>query len=290
MHPPRSLAVRDGLSAPDWRSASTAATPATEKKYDPFPSYHGERRPHRSFSALTPNMIDYRATYPLLNVVHSLSIMEQPFKDVVVGPAPDPAKFDADFKTTFRDAVRAGGDVYDEAWYIAGYSFAKEFRELLAAHPLFKDFVQHSKSNSLQAKLQCRKGKGPYLLYGIEDNPKEPSDCWAVCALKLELLGGGRVRVHRFDQVGAWMSGAARCSPAVRKVRNDDLRGRDAYKAHKEGKTRRAVPYSTYERVSSKSSTGNPDLDAVMKLANVVRDKDTCQYHKADTLGKPIGF
>lgn len=47
MHP-RPL-HRDGLSAPDWRSAappaaSPAATPATEKKCDPFSSYYGESR------------------------------------------------------------------------------------------------------------------------------------------------------------------------------------------------------------------------------------------------------
>ena len=247
MHP-RSL-YRDGLSAPDWRSAappaaSPAATPATEKKFDPFPSYHNEPRPLRSFRALTPDMINYRATYPLLNAVHALSIMQQPLQDAVLGPAPDPAKFDADFKTTFRNSEKPGGDAFNEQWYIAGFSCVAEFNKMLAAHPLFKDFMHHSRSNSLQTKLQVREGKGLYLVYGIEDNPQQPTDCWAVCAFKVELLEGGRVRIHRFDQIGAWMSGAERCAPAVKQARNDDLRGRDAYKAHKAAKTHRFVPYA----------------------------------------------
>lgn len=242
MHHPRSLG-REKLSAPDWRcapsadlaAASPAATPVTEKKYDPFPSYHNEPRPQHSFHALTPDMINHRATYALLQSVHALSTMEQPFKDVVVGPAPDPAKFDADFKTTFRNSEKPGGDVFDEAWYLAGYGFAEEFGKLLAAHPLFKEFMQHSKSNSLQTKLQCRKGKGLYIVYGIEDNPQRPSDCWAVCALKLELLEGGRVRVHRFEQVGGWMGGL------MLQVRKDDKRGREAYNDYKAAKKRQKM-------------------------------------------------
>jgi hypothetical protein len=249
MHHPRSL-HRDGLSAPDRRSAAPpaaptgAATPPTEEKFDPFPSYHNQPRPHHSFRALTPDMTNYRVTYPLLNAVHSLSIMQQPFQDVVVGPAPDPAKFDANFKTTFRNHEKPGGDVFDEAWYVAGYSCVAEFNKMLAAHPLFKDFIQHSRSNSLQTKLQCRKGKGLYLVYGIEDNPQQPTDCWAVCAFKVELFEGGRVRIRRFDQIGAWMSGAARCNPDVKQARNDDLRGRDAYKAHKTATKHRFAPYA----------------------------------------------
>lgn len=245
--PPPQMAPRPLGKPPaapvNWRHSLPSAAPepaavpmeltVSETKHDAFPSFHDAPRSTRSTAPLNPNP-SYRLTSQLCAVVNTLDHMQQPFEDVVLGPTAHASMFDGDWDVTFADQVNVGGTKCSDGWFIAANNVSVELCNLLKAHDLFRAFMHERFTSKLCMKLAVRPEKGVFVVFGVDDqydNKHVPTDCWAVCALKLEKLGAGRVKVHRFEQVGDWLLGASKRGLADNhQYRKEDAQGYRAWR------------------------------------------------------------